>query len=109
MSLFRLPSLTDRTAVMGMTGSGKTQFGFWQLTVAPFDLQPFIIFDYKGESLFRQSERVKEIGIGELPREPGVYRVSLVPRRDDEAVENYLWKIWEHENVGALFDEAYML
>lgn len=105
---FQLPTNQHRVAVMGSTGSGKTQFGFWLLSLAPFDKQPYIIFDYKRETLFTQTDRIKEIALGELPKQPGVYIVRMMPAQLSE-VNDYLLKIWDHENVGVFFDEAYML
>lgn len=105
---FETPTIQHRVAVMGSTGSGKTQFGVWLLSLAPFDQQPYIIFDYKREHLFAQTDRIKEIGVGELPKQPGVYIVRMMPAQHVE-VNDYLLKIWDHENVGLFFDEAYML
>lgn len=94
---------------MGRTGSGKTQFGFWALSHSPFDRQPFIIVDYKGDDLLNAVDRVKEIGLDEVPKHPGLYIVHPQPVLDDDAVEAFLRRIWQRENIGLFFDEAYML
>lgn len=108
MSEFRLPTNQQRVAVIGRTGSGKTQFGVWLLSKAPFDRQPYVMVDYKGDDLINGSDRVREIGLGEIPKHPGLYVVRPLPQ-DEEAVENWLWKVWQHERIGLYFDEAYVL
>lgn len=106
---FRLPNRSQRVAVVGRTGSGKTQFGFWLLSLAPFDKMPYIMIDYKGEDLFASSDRIKEIGFKDIPKEPGLYRISPLPEKDDEAMDEWMWKIWQRENIGLFIDEGYRL
>lgn len=106
---FRLPNRTQRVAVVGRTGSGKTQFGFWLLSMAPFDRQPYIVIDYKGEELFNSTDRIREIGPKEaLPKYPGLYKITPMVN-DDEPMEAWLWKAWAHENIGIYVDEGYRL
>jgi hypothetical protein len=105
---FRLPTHQQRAAVFGRTGSGKTQFGFWLLSRAPFDRQPYVIVDYKRDDLLNESDRIRKIDFKTVPSEKGLYILHANP--DDEiAMEDWLWKIWEHEKIGLFFDEAYML
>lgn len=105
----RLPNTTQRTVVIGRTGSGKTTLGFWLLTLAPFDRQPYVIIDYKGDDLLNSTDRIIDIGMNEIPKQPGLYRISPIPETDDEAVENWLHKVWLRENVGLYADEGYLL
>lgn len=106
-----LPNLSHRVSIMGRTGSGKTQFGTWLLSLAPFDRQPFVIVDYKRETLFAQLDRIREIALNEIPKHPGLYVIR--PRAghdgDAEQVEAWLWKVLERTKVGLYFDEAYMV
>lgn len=106
MNDFRLPGLTHRTAVLGRTGSGKTRLAVWLLSHAPFDKQPYVVLDYKLEGLFQQTDRIKEIGLNEVPKHPGVYIIRPLPT-DDVAVENWLWKAHQRERVGLYVDEGY--
>jgi hypothetical protein len=103
---FRLPSNKQRVAVMGRTGSGKTQFGAWLLSQAGFDRQPYIIVDYKIDELLNASDRIQEIGLNEVPRKPGLYIIHPLPSEGEE-VDAWLWKIWERERVGLYIDEGY--
>lgn len=107
---FKLPSIRDRVAIMGRTGSGKTQFGTWLLSQSPFDLQPYVVVDYKGDDLLNAIGRIREIGLDEhLPKHPGLYIIHPVPVDDDDAMEAWLRKAWKRESIGLYFDEAYML
>jgi hypothetical protein len=105
---FRFPSTSQRTAIIGRTGSGKTQLGAWVLSEAPFDVQPYIVVDYKRDELIGSIGRAVEIDLKTVPKKPGLYVVRPNPA-DDEAVENWLWKIWAHEHIGLYIDEGYML
>jgi hypothetical protein len=106
---FRLPSNSQRLMIMGRTGSGKTQHGAWQLSEAPFDKQPYVIVDFKGDELLNASPKIEQISLTQrLPRHPGLYLVR--PRIDEaEQVERFLWRLWERENIGLYIDEGYMI
>ena len=107
---FRFPSGDSRTVVIGATGTGKTTLGAWLLSHARFDARPWVILDYKGEELFDlvgQPPLIR-LRLGQLPPKRGLCIVS--PRPDqDEAVEAWLWKIWEKGNIGLFVDEAALL
>ncbi len=101
---FRLPTVEQRTVVIGRTGSGKTQFGAWLLSLAPYQRQPYVIVDYKGDKLLRRIRQAREITLKELPKHPGLY--YLKPRPDqNEEMEAWLWKVWAKERIGLFFDE----
>lgn len=102
----RLPGYTDRVAVIGRTGSGKTQFGTWLLGRMPFDRMPYVMLDFKGDDLIGSIDRAREIGLNEVPKQPGLYVVRPM-MNEAEAVENWLWKLYERENVGLYIDEGY--
>lgn len=104
-----LPRYDKRTAIIGSTGSGKTQFAVWLLSTRDFHYRPWIIFDFKGDDL------IEEIGPQEIsiyskpPSKPGLYVVRPIPQRDDKAVEIFLWEIWARGDTGVYIDEGYML
>lgn len=108
-SKFRLPSNRQRLAIMGRTGSGKTQFAGWVLSEAPFDRQPYVIIDYKYDDLLNGSDRIREIGLDEIPKYPGLYILHPRPSVDDGAVEAWFWKVLDREKIGLYIDEAYMV
>lgn len=105
---FRLPTNQQRVAVIGRTGSGKTQFGAWLLSHAPFDRQPYVVIDYKGDELLGAIDRIREIGLKEVPKHPGLYTIRPLPSEEID-VENWLWKIWQKEKIGLYVDEGYAL
>lgn len=107
-----LPRFDKRTAIIGSTGSGKTQLAFWLASVRHDPARPFYIFDFKGESLIEELEYLgaQEISIyGNLPSKPGIYILRPIPERDDKAVAEFLWKIWAKGNALVWIDEGYML
>lgn len=104
----RLPGPTHRTAVVGRTGSGKTQAAVWHLSRQNFDKMPWVIFDYKTDDLINSIEGAQHIALGEVPKQAGIYIVHPLPSEQTE-VEEYLWKLWARENVGVYVDEGYML
>jgi len=108
MAAFRFPTNRQRVAVMGRTGSGKTQFAAWLLTQANYDKQPWTIIDYKFDDLLNSVERIVEIGLHETPKNPGLYIIHPRPGQEED-VEEWLWKVWEKENQGLYFDEGYMI
>lgn len=111
MSDLRLPDNTQRLCIMGQTGSGKTVFGMDALSLMPFDKQPYIVFDYKIDPLIEQIEGAKYIGVGTMPKEPGLYIVQPDGTDEDEAavVNQWLWKIWQKGRIGLFFDEMYSI
>ena len=81
----------------------------WALSHAAFHQQPYVILDYKRDDLVAQVDYLKQIGLNELPKRPGLYVVRPQPKVDDDAVEAWLWKVWTRGRVGLFADEAYML
>src|SRR5215469_12979317 len=94
---FRFPNNTQRLLIVGRTGSGKTQLAAWVLSFAPFDRQPYIIVDYKHDELLNGTDHIKEIALGEIPKKKGLYIVHPRPDIDDDAMNDWLFKIWERE------------
>lgn len=108
MTDFRLPNVRERAAVFGRTGSGKTVFLTWLLSMSSIDEQPWIILDHKDDNYLKKLPRVEQIELGELPKHPGLYRVSA-KFTDDEAVDGYLHRILERGNTGIFTDEGYSI
>lgn len=107
---FRLPADDERTLILGDTGGGKTQFGGFLLSKQNFKRKRWIITDYKGDELLNSIERAREIDVGEIPKKPGLYISHPRPTDEgDDAVEQWLWDIWDEENVGLYIDEGALI
>lgn len=100
-----LPTLKQRVAVIGKTGSGKSVFGLWLLSRAAFHEQPFVIVDYKHDELIEHIDYAPVIGYDEIPKQPGIYILRPHPS-EDEQMEGFLRKVWERGRVGLYFDET---
>lgn len=103
----RLPDDTQRHAIVGRTGTGKTVHAVFHLSQRNYHLMPWIIYDFKGDDLIGALP-TKEIDLKTVPDEPGLYVVRPLPDQNDE-INDHLFRIWEHENVGLYVDEAYMI
>lgn len=111
--VFRVPNIEERTTVIGKTGSGKTQGGAFILSESPFDVIPYVILDFKGEQLFKEIPRIREIELTnkrtwEIINQPGLCIIRPMLNQIDE-LEEFLWFVWEHENCGIFVDEGYRL
>lgn len=105
---FKWPDVTERLSIFGRTGSGKTQFGASVLSKSPFHRMPYVIVDYKREGLFGAVSRIREIGLNEIPKSPGLYIVRPMPWQED-AVERFLFRIWDKGKIGLYIDEGHSL
>lgn len=109
MDKFHFPQPGEHSAILGCTGSGKTQYALWQLSQAPFHLFPWFVIDYKGDDLVNRITRARDLDLRErIPDEPGLYVIHARPDEKDD-VEDWLRRLWEHENAGLYVDEGYLL
>jgi len=111
MSAFRYPGGDARTICIGATGTGKTTCAAWLLSAQRFDKRPWIIVDFKREALFDQVgiPPIQQISLSSRPpKKPGLYLVCPRPDQDD-ALEDWLWRVWERENTGLFVDEASLM
>lgn len=115
MAEFVYPREGYHSAILGMTGSGKSTYGAWLLSRAPFHLKPAFVIDFKHEKIFARLSRIREIGLHEkLPSDPGMY---ILRPRPDEAyfgddrhdVEKWLEKLWTKGNAWLYIDEGYLM
>jgi hypothetical protein len=107
MAEFQMPGASDRTVIIGPTGSGKTIGGAWILSRQRFDKRPWVALDFKGEELWDKvgDPPMRPLKLGQLPGKTGLYRLEVLPGSEDE-LEAWLWKIWAKENVGLFIDEV---
>jgi hypothetical protein len=118
----RGPTSEQRSILLGRTGSGKSQFGVHLLSQQNFDEKPHVIIDYKGEKLIRllreQNKCIKTISVYDNPpTKPGLYWMCPTPKVDDEAIEAWLWKVYNRARkigdvtggMGLFIDEGFAL
>lgn len=104
----RLPNEGNRTAVVGATGAGKTQVALWLLSMQDLTERPWIVYNFKRESLIDNIPFAQVITLDQIPVKPGVYIVHPLPQQREE-VEQQMWAIWTRENMGVFVDEGYMI
>src|ERR1700733_441150 len=102
---FRIPSSSDRIAIIGHTGSGKSQAAMWHLSNANFDVQPWVIIDPKEDDKINAIEGAEYIDFDTIPKHPGIYILSTT-RYDTEELDDYLASLLEKKRIGVYIDEA---
>lgn len=105
---FELPRDDEHTAVVGRNGSGKSQLGFWLLSKRDLKHETVYVVDYKREILFQSLQNAKRIGFRDTPDEPGLFILETRPDQE-QATEDWLWRVWSKENAGLFVDEGYLL
>ena len=109
-SPIRFPGPTNRTTLIGRTGSGKSQFGAYVLSRQNFHVMPWVIIDFKDQhtDIINKIERVTEIDYSVIPEHPGLY--ILKPRTEDGRngiLSDWLDRVLQHGNIGLFFDEVF--
>lgn len=113
MSEFVLPNDTERLAIFGKTGSGKTQAACWHLSNAAFDRMPWIVLAFKPdpEGIIENMPGAHEIGLGDrLPKHPGIYwtQPMVFDKDDKEKLDDFFRRVWTQRKIGLYIDEGYV-
>jgi hypothetical protein len=104
----RLPGPSDRIAIVGRTGTGKTVAAIWHLSESDIDERPWVILNFKNDKIINRIEQAHRIGFDEVPDEPGVYIINVTPHNAKDLTD-WFRRVWEHENIGVLIDEGYRI
>src|SRR6266567_4923487 len=99
----RLPDETNRLAIVGATGSGKTQAALWHLSMRDIDRRPWIAYNFKADRSIDAIPGKKDIGLDEIPVKPGVYVTHPHPDQTED-IEAQMWGIWEKTGIGVYID-----
>lgn len=108
---FRFAAGDQRVTILGATGSGKSTCGLWMLSHARFDTRPWIAIDFKRETIFDKVgfPPIQPLRLdSRLPKKKGLYLLSPRPGQD-ALLEQFLWRVWERENIGLYVDEASLM
>lgn len=111
-----LPNQTNRTVIIGRTGTGKTVAGLWHLTNYNLE-KPWVLFNFKGDEHIESIQKAQDIDLSYIPKKKdrGLFVLSPSPYdlegtiKERSRVDQYLLKLWERENVGIFIDETYVL
>lgn len=103
----RLPDSSQRIAVIGRTGTGKTIAGLWHLSNSNFDVMPWVIVDFKTDEHIAAIDRAEYIGTNGNPKQAGIYIIQ--PHPDDDTFGDFLERVWVRGTTGVFVDEGYMM
>jgi len=111
MATVKFPGATDRLAVLGSSGSGKTTAAAWHLSGKNFNKQPWVIVNTKGDPLIAEIAEipgVQTIGINDTPGDEGLYIINPLPEQQME-LDSFFRRVWDKQNIGVWVDEGYMI
>lgn len=104
----RFANDSERTVIVGATGSGKTQSALYQLSNRRYDQRPWIIYNYKCDKSIDNIPYAVHMNTDDMPTQPGIYIVHPHPD-DTEEVQAQMWEIWRREDIGVYIDEGFMV
>ena len=102
--MFRIPNDAERTVVVGMTGSGKTQGASFLLSRMNYAEMPWVVFDFKREAMFEEMALFPLTSL-QAPRDPGIY-IDRTGPGDLENIETLMLDIHARGDCGMLIDEG---
>lgn len=109
----RLPDHSQRLAVVGRTGTGKTQAGMYWLSLQQFSEFPWVVIDTKRDSFLRKVWSLrgpKRLTFGDSVGKTGLHYIQPLPKElRSDACEDFLWRIHKRGRCGIFIDEAYMM
>lgn len=108
-----LPGATERLAIFGRTGSGKTQAACWHLSQTDYDKRPWIVLAFKPDpdGIIENIPGAQEIKLSDsIPKTPGIYwcQPLIFSKDDKELLDDFFHRIWQRRNTGIYVDEGYV-
>lgn len=112
-----LPNDSQRCAVFGKTGSGKTQAGVWQLSLRSYTSMPWIIIDFKSDELINRIPYAVHLedesgspDFSSVPDMAGIYIIHPTPADvENGALDEFMYLIWARGRCGLFVDECFMV
>lgn len=96
-----MPGPSDRTVIVGQSGSGKTQFGAWLLSRMDYDHRPWIVLDYKNEEIFNAIEKAVYLDYSSaIPTKPGIYIIKVNSDEDISEMSDFLLRVHDAGKQG---------
>lgn len=109
MEQLAFPADDERHFICGKTGTGKSVFGLWTLSLRSYHEMAWIVIDSKLDPTIAEIRRAIEIGPGDrIPKRPGLYVVRPgIGQLQDGTMTEWLMKVWTRGDTGLFFDEGY--
>lgn len=109
----RLPNSSQRTVLVGRTGTGKTVAGLWHLSNYDFlPGRPWVAIDFKIDEHINSIERANHVDLDYRfhKKDAGLFVVHPnYSEKGNTELDKFLLRIWERENIGVFCDEGFML
>lgn len=105
-----LPSDSQRIAIMGRTGTGKTVAGVYHLSQRDFSKLPWIMLNFKEDELLNSIPHAIDITLADgVPKKKGLYNLHLESGDGDRGgpLEPFLAQIKQRGNIGVYADEGF--
>jgi hypothetical protein len=110
MAEIALPKDSQRIAIMGRTGTGKTVAGVYHLSQRTFNSVPWIMLNFKEDELLNSIPHAIDITLADgVPKKKGLYNLHLESGDGDRngPLEPFLAQIKARGNIGVYVDEGF--
>lgn len=112
----RLPNNSQRTVIVGRTGTGKTVAGLWHLSNYSM-MRPWIVLNFKDDEHIESINKAQHIDFDFVldKKDEGLFVLRVLPPdtqgtlKTESRLERFLWKIWERGNCGLFVDECFSI
>jgi hypothetical protein len=109
----RLPDNTQRLAIAGRTGTGKSIAGAWQLSIKDLRTFPWLVFDSKRDPFWKKVWALggaRKLRLTETPGKEGLFYVQPTTQEISSQVgEDFLWRLHKRGRIGIFIDEGYTM
>lgn len=110
MAEINLAKDSQRVAIMGRTGSGKTVAGVYHLSQRDFTALPWIMLNFKEDELLNAIPHATDITLSDPPpKDKGLYNLHLNSGDGDRGgpLEPWLMKVKQRGHTGIYADEGF--